>query len=323
MSELGDRLRAAAGEVTAVAALIEVPAPTPEPEPAPVPSPLPVPAPGTFAAELAAALKAGRLYRLAGKVRLEQPVSVTIDTVLDDDAWGIDGNHGTIVCSGFTGPAITIHSRALVRGFRCVDLTLDRGGLKLSGDGNFYGAFLDKLWIEGVQGHGIHLEGAVFESQIFNSFIADCTGDGMRFEHNVAGRVCSAMHVEGVDSVQNGRGMAIERFARDVVLSGCYFRDNRGPGCVLSNGHDRQWTALGFENNGRADPSAPHILAANNLIIHGSAFHDAADTGRYAVGLHSVTSNPSALVDCRRTRGKGVNSAPMLQVVRGLNMGPN
>ena len=84
----------------------------------------------------------------------------------------------------------------------------DKNGIRIfasgSGGKHFYNFLIDEVSVEGVGGHGLLLEGNVFEGQISNSYFQDCTLNGATFAHSNAG-VCSSINVIGCYFNQNGQ----------------------------------------------------------------------------------------------------------------------
>lgn len=151
----------------------------------------------------------------------------------------------------------------------------DKNGLRLycpaTGGKYFYNATLENLSIEGVGGHGLLMEGNVFESTVANSFFQDCKQNGATFAHSKGG-VCSAISVVNCYLNQNGNyGLAATNFdnqyggASDVRVYGGYCRENKSYGFYYNNGTSpgASIQQVGFENNCRnlapGDPNGAHV----------------------------------------------------------------
>jgi hypothetical protein len=152
----------------------------------------------------------------------------------------------------------------------------DRHGLRIFATGStagkyFYNAVLDNVSIEACGGHGLLMEGNVFENTISNSFFQDNKLNGATFAHSQNG-VCSAIDIKGCYFNQNGQhGMEATNFdaqyggAQDVRVYGGYCRENQKFGFRYNNGTapGASLIQVGFENNYRSvapgDPAGAHV----------------------------------------------------------------
>jgi hypothetical protein len=159
------------------------------------------------------------------------------------------------------------------------------GGLKINGNGSdmhgvhiycpgqtifFYNFLIDSLSVEGVGGHGLLLEGDVFESTVQNSYFQDCKQNGATFA-NAQNGVLSAMNVVNCFFNQNGKyGLACVNSdadyggPSDVRVYGGYCRQNGSYGFYYNNGTGAGCIQqVGFENNCTSlqpgDPNGAHV----------------------------------------------------------------
>jgi hypothetical protein len=160
----------------------------------------------------------------------------------------------------------------------------DRHGLRIFATGTvggkyFYNLAIDNLSIENCGGHGLLMEGNVFENTISNSFFQDNKLNGATFAHSQNG-VCSAIDIKGCYFNQNGQhGMEATNFdaqyggASDVRVYGGYCRENQKYGFRYNNGTapGASIDQVGFENNYRSvapgDPTGAHVYAAVRMAM--------------------------------------------------------
>lgn len=219
------------------------------------------------------------------------------------------------------GSVITIlgggfHCRALkLMNFSIRGTRADGNGLALMcpAGGNLYNILIHAVTVENMGGSGFWLEGNVFETAMVFCQASDCIVSGMRFSHGRAGfgGVVSAIYVNHPILAQNGVGLEVLNWARDVVVEGGYIRQSQRNGVYLSNGNDKPWRGVGFENNYISQkPSATntnsHIFANNNFLASGMNFYDEFGGARFGISV-PIPINPSIIRDSSRSSGGGAS----------------
>jgi hypothetical protein len=233
--------------------------------------------------------------------------------------WGFIGQGDKFVSAIRNGGSIiTIQSgrgyinRALklmnfsVRGTRADGNGID---LRCPAGGNLFNILAHAVTIENVGGSGFYLEGNVFETALAYCQASDCIVSGMRFQHGRTGfgGVLSAIYVTHPILAQNGVGLEVLNWARDVVVEAGYIRQSQRNGVYLSNGIDKPWRGVGFENNYISQKPSPtsthaHILAANNFLASGLNFYDEFGGAKFGICVPNPI-NPTIVRDTRRSSG--------------------
>lgn len=208
---------------------------------------------------------------------------------------------GDVFTARFAGgaPAIQINITALNRYLTLSQFELYgqgrvSGGIRLEAQfpsGNStYLCNLNDICVENVVGPGIHLYGDIFETTIFRPRCTDCTGAGLRFEHHPNGGVLSSITVFGPQCQQNDIGIELQNNCRDVSIFGGYCRDNQRWGAYFSNGMDKMWYGVGFENNWRsvapgAGGNLAHVDSQNNGRFDNCWVYDQVGGAKYGFRL--------------------------------------
>jgi hypothetical protein len=265
---------------------------------------------------------------------IASPVSVeTANHTVKD--WGFIGQ-GDVFKSAITGTSAVIKIQSGAgrqnRALKLMNFSIRGNGaggnglvLMAPSGSNFYNILLHNVTVENVGSAGFWLEGNVFETALAYCQATDCKLAGMRFSHGRSGfgGVLSAIHVQHPILAQNGTGLQVMNYARDVVVEGGYIRQSQKYGVYLSNGIDRPWRGTGFENNYiSAKPSSTgtcsHIWANNNFICSGLRFYDEFGGARFAIGLPSQ-SNTSIIRDTARRCGAAASGLGDFLYVGGGN----
>jgi hypothetical protein len=233
--------------------------------------------------------------------------------------WGFLGQGDKFISAIRTNASIiTIQGG---RGFHCRALKLmnfairgtraDGNGLALMcpAGANLYNILVHAVTVENVGGSGFYLEGNVFETAMVYCQASDCIVSGMRFSHGRTGfgGVLSAIYVTHPILAQNGVGVEVLNWARDVVVEAGYIRQSQRNGVYLSNGNDKPWRGVGFENNYISQKPSPtstnaHILAANNFLASGLNFYDEFGGAKFGICVPNPI-NPTIIRDTKRTSG--------------------
>jgi hypothetical protein len=193
--------------------------------------------------------------------------------------------------------------------------------LMCPGGANFYNALICNVTVESVGGAGFWLEGNVFETALAYCQATNCGEEGMYLANGRGGfgGVLSAIQVTHPILAANRIGIAVRNKARDVIVDGGYIRNSRQYGAYLSNGNDRPWRNIGFENNYDAAPPSgrgthAHVWANNNFRCCGLHFYDEGGGARFAIALPSPIGT-STIRDCeRRTGGQAAGLGEFLYV---------
>jgi hypothetical protein len=136
------------------------------------------------------------------------------------------------------------------------------------------------------------------------------------------GGVLSAIHVTQPILAQNGTGLQVLNYARDILVEGGYIRNSDKYGVFLSNGIDRPWCGIGFENNyDSAKPSGSgtlaHILSNNNFVGSGLRFYDEFGGGRFAINVPTPINTTIIRDSTRRCGGSATGLGEFLYVGAG------
>lgn len=251
--------------------------------------------------------------------------------------WGLECQGATLKSAIVNGSdVVRLVSRHVVRYFTIT------GGLTIKGTGSdghglrfsvpasggmyFYNATLDRLAIEGVGGHGLVMEGNVFENQISNSFFQDCKKNGATFAHYKGG-ICSSINLVGCYFNQNGQyGMEATNFdgpyggANDIRVFGGYCRENRSFGFRFKNGTapGASIMQVGFENNCKSmspgDPNGAHVYALTRMTMRDCTGYNESGGATYL--LRGWFSALTVLDGCNQSAGGAMRETGKTRLVQ-------
>jgi len=257
--------------------------PDPPDPPDPGPDPGPDPTPPTGAGmdypkdenELAILLQSYATQQVVGMLDSRTRIEVTRPIVLQvpntGRPWGVDGNYAQLTYRGSGDDLLRIEGAAGVnnRGLTLKNLVLDGGdGGNMSGggasaclrvsaplgdNGPIYKFHLENLYTSGAV-NGVVLEGGVYEGEMKNIHVENCTGDGVVLRHmeqtpDGKAPVVSNVLIFHLNSSRNyGAGL---RSVYSVNLIGGSFILNGGGGVVADDGL-RYAAACNGENTGES-----------------------------------------------------------------------